>query len=333
MIRVLSDMRRAWPAAVLALAVAFGGHVATAATPPAAWAPSHVPMPVHKVGPHSYYVQGALQEASHTNEGFIANAGFVITGEGVVVFDSLGSPALADQLIGEIRKRTRQPIKLVIISHDHADHFYGIPAFHRIGAKVWTNVQARAYLESAAAGERLAQRMALLGPWLGPDFKLPLPDRWLDRDVTFRMGQVSFQVRHVGPAHSPEDTAMLVEPDGVLYSGDVVYAGRVPFIGDANTRLWLKAIDRLLAIPARVMVPGHGPASWHPRRDAQLTREYLTFLREQMGKAVQNFETFDQAYAAVDWSRFKAEPTFGVANRRNAYNVYLEMEQEMLEGK
>ena len=126
---------------------------------------------------------------------------------------------------------------------------------------------------------------------------------------------------------------MLVEPDGVLYSGDVVYAGRVPFIGDANTRLWLKAIDRLLAIPARVMVPGHGPASWHPRRDAQLTREYLTFLREQMGKAVQNFETFDQAYAAVDWSRFKAEPTFGVANRRNAYNVYLEMEQEMLEGK
>ena len=79
------------------------------------------------------------------------------------------------------------------------------------------------------------------------------------------------------------------------------------------------------------MVPGHGKASWHPRRDAQLTRDYLTFLRQQMGKAVANFESFDQAYNEVDWSRFRAEPTFGVANKRNAYNVYLEMEQESLE--
>lgn len=288
-------------------------------------------MPVHQVGPHSYYVQGVPQEATRENGGFIANAGFVITGDGVVVFDALGSPALADQLISEIRQRTKQPIKLLIISHDHADHFYGIPAFRRIGAKVWTDVHANTYLNSAAAQQRLAQRKALLGPWLGKAFKLPLPDRWIEHNEDFRMGDIKFSLRHLGPAHSPEDLAMLVEPDGVLYSGDVVYAGRVPFIGSADTRQWLQAIDKLLAIPARVMVPGHGPASLHPRRDAQLTRDYLTFLREQMGQAVQNFETFDQAYSEVDWSRFAAEPTFGVANRRNAYNVYLEMEQEMLE--
>jgi glyoxylase-like metal-dependent hydrolase (beta-lactamase superfamily II) len=333
MIRALPDMRLRLTAAMLLLAaLAVGQAVAKAPSRPP-WEPSHVAMPVHQVGPHSYYVQGVTEEATRANEGFIANAGFVITGDGVVVFDALGSPALADQLIGEIRKRTDQPIKLVIISHDHADHFYGIPAFRRIGAKVWTDVHAHAYLNSSAAGERLVQRKTLLGPWLGPDFKLPLPDRWLDHDTGFEMGGVRFQLRHIGPAHSPEDLVMLVEPDGVLYSGDVVYAGRVPFIGNADTRLWLKAIDRLLAIPARVMVPGHGPASRHPRRDAQLTRDYLTFLRQQMGKAVQNFEPFDQAYREVDWSRFRAEPTFGVANRRNAYNVYLQMEQEMLESK
>lgn len=332
MIRALLEARRLLQAATLAFATLAVGCVA-ATPPPAPWAPSHVPMPVHKVGPHSYYVQGVPAEASRDNEGFIANAGFVITSDGVVVFDTLGSPALADQLIGEIRKRTRQPIKLVIISHDHADHFYGIPAFRRIGAKVWTDTRAHIYLTSAAAQERLAQRKALLGPWLGPDFTLPRPDRWLDHDTSFDMGGVHFQLKHLGPAHSPEDLAMLVEPDGVLYSGDVVYEGRVPFIGHADTKQWLKAIDRLLAIPARVMVPGHGPASTHPRRDAQLTRDYLTFLRKQMGQAVENFESFEQAYREIDWSQFKAEPTFGVANRRNAYNVYLEMEQEMLDTK
>ncbi len=318
---------------LLALLAMGWSQLVSAAPPlaPAPWAASDMPMTVHQVGPHSYYVEGLLDEASHANEGFIANAGFVITSDGVVVFDALGSPALGDRLIAEIRKHTDQPIRRVIISHYHADHFYGIPAFRRIGAKIWVDISAHAYLNSSAATERLAQREKIIGSWLGPHFKLPLPDRWIDRPEDFVMGGVHFSLRHLGPAHSPEDLTMLVEPDGVLYSGDIVYNGRVPFIGaDSDTRHWLTAIDNLLAIPARVMVPGHGPASVHPQRDARMTREYLKFVRQQMGEAVKNFVAFDEAYRKVDWSRFSAEPTFGVANRRNAYNVYLQMEQEML---
>lgn len=287
-------------------------------------------MTVQQVGAHSYYVQGDLDEATRKNQGFIANAGFVITGDGVVVFDTLGSPALGDQLIAEIRKRTDQPIKLVILSHFHADHFYGIDAFKAIGAQVWTNIQVKEYLHSEAAVQRLAERNALIGPWLGKRFTLPSVDVLLDSDVDFTMGDIRFSLRHVGPAHSPEDTALLVRTDSVLYSGDMVYAGRVPFVGDADTREWLKALDRLLALPAKVMVPGHGPVSHDPVRDATLTRDYLGFLREQMGQAARDFVPFDEAYAKVDWSKFAAEPTFDVANRNNAYNVYLQMEQEML---
>ena len=319
-------IRRRWAGLLLAATLACGAGVASAGD----WARSGVPMRVQQVGPHSYYVQGDLNEATHDNEGFIANAGFVVTGDGVVVFDTLGSPALGDQLIAEIRKRTDQPIKLVILSHFHADHFYGIQAFKAIGAQVWANLRIREYLHSDAAMERLAERKALIGPWLGKDFTLPTVDLWLDSDLDFAMGDIRFSLRHVGPAHSPEDTALLVRTDDVLYSGDVVYAGRVPYIGDADTREWLKALDRVLALPAKVMVPGHGPVSHDPVRDATLTRDYLTFLRAQMGQAARDFVPFDEAYDKVDWGKFAAEPTFGVANRNNAYNVYLQMEQEML---
>ena len=319
-------IRHRWAGLLLAATLACGAGVASAGD----WARSGVPMRVQQVGPHSYYVQGDLNEATHDNEGFIANAGFVVTGDGVVVFDTLGSPALGDQLIAEIRKRTDQPIKLVILSHFHADHFYGIQAFKAIGAQVWANLRIREYLHSDAAMERLAERKALIGPWLGKDFTLPTVDLWLDSDLDFAMGDIRFSLRHVGPAHSPEDTALLVRTDDVLYSGDVVYAGRVPYIGDADTREWLKALDRVLALPAKVMVPGHGPVSHDPVRDATLTRDYLTFLRAQMGQAARDFVPFDEAYAKVDWSKFAAEPTFDVANRNNAYNVYLQMEQEML---
>ena len=77
-----------------------------------------------------------------------------------------------------------------------------------------------------------------------------------------------------------------------------------------------------------MIVPGHGPASTQPREDLTLTRDYLAFLRQSMGAAARNLESFDDAYARVDWSRYERLPLFGAANRMNAYNTFLLMEQE-----
>ena len=46
-----------------------------------------------------------------------------------------------------------------------------------------------------------------------------------------------------------------------------------------------------------------------------------------MGEAARNLEPFDEAYARADWSRFEHLPLFSAANRMNAYNTYLLMEQ------
>ncbi len=123
---------------------------------------------------------------------------------------------------------------------------------------------------------------------------------------------------------------MLVEEDGVVFAGDTIYAGRLPFVGNADTALWLQAIERLLKIPARVLVPGHGSASYALRNDLRLTYDYLSFLRTEMGRAVADFQSFDNAYAAVKWERFAGLPAFAAANHGNAYNVYLQLEQETL---
>lgn len=294
------------------------------------WQPATVDLPVRQVGPHSYYVEGVLADSSATNQGFMSNAGFVVTTDGVVVFDSLGSPALARRLLAIIARYTDQPVRRVIISHYHADHFYGITALREAGAEIWAHDAARLYLHSEAATRRLAERQQSLGPWLGAGFVLPTPDRWLTADESFTLGELKFRLVHIGPGHAPEDLAMLVEPDGVLYAGDVVYAGRVPFVGEADTGLWLNALEHLKQIPARVLVPGHGPASQRPAADLALTTRYLRYLRETMAQAVADFVPFDEAYANTDWTAFASLPTFAVANRANAYNVYLQMEQSAL---
>jgi glyoxylase-like metal-dependent hydrolase (beta-lactamase superfamily II) len=287
-------------------------------------------MPLHRLGPHCYFVQGQAGAVSIQNQGFMSNAGFVVTDDGVVVFDALGTPALAQRLVEIIRKRTSQPIRRVILSHYHADHVYGLQVFEALGAEIWAQRRAGEHLNSAAAQQRLEERRRDLAPWIDAHTHLVTPDHWIDEDAQFKWGGVSFTFKHVGPAHSPEDLAMLVEPDEVLYSGDVVYVGRIPFIGDGDSRAWLAAIDRLAGFHARVLAPGHGPASDHPVATVILTRDYLTYLRDAMGRAVQNFTAFDDAYAHTDWSRYEAYPAFAEANRANAYNTYLQMEAESL---
>jgi hypothetical protein len=75
-------------------------------------------------------------------------------------------------------------------------------------------------------------------------------------------------------------------------------------------------------------VPGHGPISDDPQRDMTLTRDYLLYLRQTMGRAARDMEPFESAYANTDWSKFEKMPLFKSANRMNAYNTYLLMEQE-----
>ena len=114
----------------------------------------------------------------------------------------------------------------------------------------------------------------------------------------------------------------------VLFAGDIVFRGRVPFVGQADSRHWIAALNTVLAFDAAVVVPGHGPMSTSAREDMELTRDYLTYLREVMGRAARELEPWEDAYAKADWSRFDKLPLFRVANRMNAYNTYLLMESE-----
>jgi len=281
-----------------------------------------------KISAHTYYVEGLSGAASAENQGFMSNAGFVVTDAGVVVFDTLGTPALANKLVAAIRKITQQPIKRVIISHYHADHIYGLQVFKALGAEIWAHKAGQEYLGSDEAQQRLQQRREMLKPWVDENTHLLPADKWLTGDSDFEMGGLHFELRYVGPAHSTEDMAMYVKEDGVLYSGDLVFKGRVPFVGNADSRLWLKALDKLLAFKPKYMIPGHGAASRTPEADLKLTRDYLIYVRQVMGEAVKNFVPFEEAYAKTDWSQFSKLPAFLDANRANAYNTYLLMERE-----
>ena len=281
-----------------------------------------------QVSPSAWYVEGVSALGSPANQNFISNAAFVVTPAGVVVIDALGSPALATRLLAEIKKVTPQPVTHMIVTHYHADHIYGLQAFKASGARIVAHRAAREYLHSETARLRLEASRQQLAPWVDDQTRLVDADDWIDGEKVLEIGGVRFQLKPVGPSHTPEDLAVYLPTEKVLFAGDLVFRSRIPFVGQADSRHWIVALDQLLAFDTGVIVPGHGPVSQEARKDMQLTRDYLVYLRAAMGQAAKNLEPFEDAYKTTDWSQFEHLPLFRVANRMNAYNTYLLLEQE-----
>ena len=279
-----------------------------------------------RMSPSVYYIRGVSAVPSPANRGHTSNAAFVVTRDGVVVFDALGTPVLGREFIAAIRKITPAPIRRVIVSHYHADHVYGLAPFKALGAEIWAHTAAQPYLTSEAAQQRLAERQQTLAPWMDAKMRLTPADRWLDREESFKLGGLTFRVMPVGPAHTPEDLIMVVEEENVLLVGDLMFGGRLPFVGEADSKAWITVIDRIVQFNPKVLISGHGDASRNAAADIRLTRDYLVFLRERMGAAALNLEDFDVAYAKTDWSRFSHLPAFDVTNRRNAFNTYIRIQ-------
>jgi len=282
-----------------------------------------------QVSPSAWFVQGEAALGSTANRNFISNAGFIVTPAGVVVIDALGAPQLARELLAEIARVTPQPVTHVVVTHYHADHIYGLQEFRKQGARILAHRGALDYLQSDTAQGRLQASRAELAPWVGADTQLVTPDEWLDGARELVLGGMRIRIQPVGPAHTPEDLVVSLPAERVLFAGDMVFRGRVPFVGQADSRQWIAALDQLLQMDAAVVVPGHGALSTSAREDLQLTRDYLAYLRQTMGSAARDMEPFEEAYARTDWSRFEHLPLFRAANRMNAYNTYLLMERQV----
>lgn len=293
------------------------------------YAPATVEMRLQALSPDVFYVQGKARVATD-NQGFISNAGFIITSDGVIVFDALGTPSLAHMLMGLIRTKTDQPIKRVYASHYHADHIYGLQVLKKAGAVIYAPKGANDYLESETAAERLDERRFSLEPWVDENTILVPPDEIIESSSSFTIGGKRITINYQGKAHSDGDLIMLVEPDNVLFSGDLIFEERIPFIGNGDTAHWLQTLEKLETGGLHALVPGHGPASFDPAATLSLTRRYLQFMRDTFTAGVEDLMSFDEIYAHTDWSQFEHLPTFSDGNRINAYQVFLSLEQELL---
>ena len=176
------------------------------------------------------------------------------------VIDALGSPALAEELLAQIRRITPLPVTHVIITHYHADHIYGPQAFHMAGATVIAARRRRipqpGDRRAAPEGEPRADL-----PWIDENTRLVPADRWIDGPTT--LGGMEFRLQPVGPSHTPEDLVVYVPRLRALFAGDFgIPRPRCPSSARPTAAAGSRRSTACSAYDIAVWLPGHG----RPRR-------------------------------------------------------------------
>ncbi|MFA9460566.1 MBL fold metallo-hydrolase [Thiohalorhabdus sp. Cl-TMA] len=295
---------------------------------------------LREVAPDVYLTHGVIGTVDEFNRGFNGNAGFVVTREGVVVIDSLGSPRLGRRWIDTIRSVTDKPIRYLILTHNHPDHSYGAVAFRRkTEAKIIAHPGTRHYLNSSQFEASVAYRKELLGSDF-EGFKGVHADRVVEPafggPLELQLGGEVFHVYNVGGHHSFGDLLVHMPKRGITWAGDLYFQNRTTYMLDGDLDDYFKAHDLARELGTRLLIPGHGVAQEGPPFPMRRrTVSYVTRLRNMMREAVRNMSPLSRAVDKADEAFPEWEETalFEENHRKNANFVYTEMEKKILFGE
>lgn len=294
-------------------------------------------LPVYRLAKNTYFLYGNIAQIDNDNRGWNGNAGFIVTPDGVVVIDALGTPKLGQRLIATIRKITDKPIRYLIITHNHPDHAYGASAFRALGGvHIIAHTAIMDYMNSQTYQESVAYRRELLKADM-QGFKDIQPDT-LIRSKPFtaysiKLGQQRFDIYNVGNHHSHGDLVVHQVNENIVWISDLAFNQRTTYMGDGNSKQAITAQDWLLKhfADAKLMIPGHGSAQSKPFPMVTATREYMQQLRDKMGQLVDEGVGLYDAVKQADLPRWQNTRLYEQNHRANANFVYREMERELFE--
>jgi len=229
------------------------------------------PYPAKQVAPDTWVITGPLGEPSVENQSFMNNPAWIIAGDQVIVIDPGSSVQAGRMVVNAIRKTTKLPVTTVYNTHIHGDHWLGNKAI----LEAWPKAVLIAHpdmIAKAKAGEAESwvNTMSRLTQGYTDGTRAVIPSVATTDGMVSKIGTRSFKIYSSNDAHSKTDIMIEVD-NGVLFTGDNVLNQRVARMDDGTFSGNIRAIDRVLTLPVKVVVPGHGkpgsPAMLKAQRD------------------------------------------------------------------
>lgn len=212
-------------------------------------------MKAQKVSARVYAVVTPARDfPSAANKGWNSNSAFVITKDGVLVFDTGASETIGKALKQVVTKTTDKPVRWVVNSHGHGDHWLGNNAF--AGAEIISSTHVRTHVTQEGAS--WVGRFTTMTGGITGESKVVAPTRAVDARTTMQFGEVKGELLLSNGGHTAGDVVLWLPQERVLFAGDVVYSDSAPGTFDANIPSWIVFLKELEKLKPKVVVPGHG---------------------------------------------------------------------------
>ena len=278
-----------------------------------------------KVTDNVYSAIGATAPGTYANSGHNNNLSFVITNEGVLVFNAGDNYLLAKALHHEIKQLTDQPVKYVVLENAQGHAMLGSSYWKEQGAEIIAHVDAFEVIKNrgTAVIERMQRGRRDKAQWT----QLVLPDKTFKDQLIIEMGGERFEILHLGPGHSPGDISLWMPNKKLLISGDMAFHQRLmPIFEHTDTAGWVDTWDKIEALDADIIIPGHG-APTNIEEVTKYTKDYLVYMRAEVEKILDDGGSELDAYK-IDQSKFSHLDTFNELALQNAGRIYRIMEFE-----
>ncbi len=278
-----------------------------------------------KVSENVWCFFGALESPTKENAGNMVNSCYVKTKESFVVIDSGPSYQYALQAYKAMRKIAALPVKHVIITHEHDDHWLGNSYYKEKFSA--TLLGPSSVDENYQAGDQTRMFKTLPKDAI-KGTKIIKLDKEIKEVTSLDIGGEVFEITPVGKiAHTPEDLFIYLPKRKVLFAGDLVMNGRISSNRDGSVIGQLFAHKMIQNKAWETLIAGHGLITDKTAMDE--SSQYFSLLKKRVLKALEEDIEADKVSSFVKMPEFQKKALYKELNARNILDAFLEL--EMLE--
>lgn len=275
-----------------------------------------------KLAENSYYFYGKEEYFSKENGGDIANSSFIITEKSVILIDTGSSQQYGKQVKEEIRKITNKPIKYILNTHHHPDHFLGNSAFS--SGDIYASEFTKNEIETN--GDLYIVNLVNIIHEAMDKTKIKAPNQILT-DKSLDFDGYKLKIFYLD-GHTSSDIVIYDENTKILYTSDLVFYKRTPSTPHANMDNWIKSLKELEKIDYSILVPGHGISST-TKEPTKENIAYLEYLDNTLKKAAKEGLDIFEILSKPIPKEFKSFTMFEEEFERSVINLYPSYEKDL----